>query len=61
MESPVTIVTGTPEDLDAAYSFCQGALKSLFGENDGEEMFKTMPAICGMVLYAWALQNMGEA
>ena len=58
---PVTIVSGTQEDLDAAYCFCRGALHSMFGSGVGERMFKTMPALCGMVLYAWAIENMGEA
>lgn len=61
MEAPVTIVTGTPEDLVAAEAFCQGALISMFGDMEGVRMFKTMPMMCGMVLYAWALQNMVEA
>ena len=57
----VTVFSGTREDMDVAYAFCQGALHSMFGHHKGEEMFQTMPALVGMVLYAWALQNMGEA
>ena len=61
MQEPVTVFSGSQEDMDVAYAFCQGAMHSMFGGNRGEEMFQTMPALIGMILYAWALQNMGEA
>jgi hypothetical protein len=57
----VVVLSGTAEDADVAYAFCQGALHSMFGPGRGEDMFKTMPALVGFMMYAWALQNMGEA
>jgi hypothetical protein len=57
----VVVFSGTKEDADVAYTFCQGALHSMFGSDRGEDMFQTMPALVGFMMYAWALQNMGEA
>lgn len=57
----MVVFSGTKEDADIAYAFCQGALHSMFGPQRGEEMFRTMPALVGFMMYAWALQNMGEA
>ena len=57
----VTIISGTHQDLDIAYAFCRGTLYSIYGAEEGENLFQTMPALVGIALYAWALHNVGEA
>ena len=50
-KSNVRAVTGNAKDLDAATVFVRGSLHSAFGPVVGEQVFRKLPALRGLIWY----------